>query len=102
MTHYERRWPHCDLAGQAFFVAFRLHGTLPASRIFLPERLISGKAFVAMDRILDRATGGRGTLAVQRTAPSVECLFRPGNKLHERKKYSDQQVVEVVRDPANS
>src|SRR5262245_46481849 len=40
------------------FVTFRLHDSLPANRVFPPERLTTGKAFVAMDRILDRARGG--------------------------------------------
>jgi putative transposase len=44
--------------GSPLFVTFRLHGSLPANRIFLPERLTTGKAFVAMDRILDNARTG--------------------------------------------
>jgi REP element-mobilizing transposase RayT len=58
MTHYERRLPHWDLVGHAVFVTFRLRGSLPASRVFPPERLTSGKAFVAIDRILDKAASG--------------------------------------------
>jgi REP element-mobilizing transposase RayT len=44
--------------GSPLFVTFRLHGSLPANRIFLPARLTTGKAFVAMDRILDNARTG--------------------------------------------
>ncbi|MBZ5673818.1 MAG: transposase [Acidobacteriia bacterium] len=40
------------------FVTFRLAGSLPASRIFPPARFSSGKAFVAMDRLLDQAADG--------------------------------------------
>jgi REP element-mobilizing transposase RayT len=40
------------------FVTFRLHGTLPSNRIFPPARLTSGRAFVALDRILDAACNG--------------------------------------------
>ena len=40
------------------FVTFRLAGSLPASRVFPPERLRSGEAFVAMDRLLDQAANG--------------------------------------------
>src|SRR5687767_12416692 len=58
MIHYERRLPHWDVIGQPLFVTFRLHGSLPANRTFPPDRLSSGKAFVAMDRILDRAETG--------------------------------------------
>ncbi len=39
-------------------MTFRLHGSLPASRIFPPSRMTAGKAFVAMDRILDRGEFG--------------------------------------------
>ena len=58
MGHYERRLPHWEVIGQPLFVTFRLHGSLPAHRIFPPARLTSGRAFVAMDRILDQARNG--------------------------------------------
>src|SRR5437867_8872568 len=38
MRAYERRLPHWDTVGQAPFVTFRLHGSLPANRVFPPER----------------------------------------------------------------
>src|SRR6266568_4633388 len=63
MLHYERRLPHWHVVGQPLFVTFRLHGSLPLSRIFPPEPMRSGQAFVAIDRILDRATGGPRFLA---------------------------------------
>src|SRR5882762_4622617 len=34
------------------FVTFRLHDSLPSNRVFPPEVMTNGKAFVAMDRIL--------------------------------------------------
>lgn len=49
---YRRRLPHYHPAGQPLFVTWRLHGSLPANRRFL-RPTSSGKAFVAMDRILD-------------------------------------------------
>ena len=59
MAHYERRLPHWDVIGEPLFVTFRLHGSLPATRVFAPEGLTtSGQAFVAMDRLLDTARGG--------------------------------------------
>ena len=59
MRHYERRLPHWDVVGQPFFVTFRLHGSLPTNRVFPPERLANaGKAFVAMDRLLDGGASG--------------------------------------------
>ena len=39
------------------FLTWRLHGSLPENRRF-PERTTTGQAFVAMDRLLDRATTG--------------------------------------------
>ncbi len=59
MRHYERRLPHWDLVDQPLFVTFRLHGSLPAQRVFTPEGLaLSGKAFVTMDRLLDPGANG--------------------------------------------
>jgi putative transposase len=59
MRHYERRLPHWDTVEQPLFVTFRLQGSLPAHRVFPPTGLaLSGKAFVAMDRLLDRSASG--------------------------------------------
>ena len=58
MNRYERSLPHWDTVGRPLFVTFRLHGSLPANRVFPPERMTSGRAFVAMDRILDTARTG--------------------------------------------
>ncbi|HEX4773892.1 MAG TPA: hypothetical protein VH351_23865, partial [Bryobacteraceae bacterium] len=40
------------------FVTFRLHGSLPANRVFPSKQMSSGKAFVAVDRLLDQALSG--------------------------------------------
>jgi hypothetical protein len=53
MKHFGRSLPHCDVVGQPLFVTFRLHDSLPANRVFPPGLFTNGKAFVAMDRILD-------------------------------------------------
>jgi putative transposase len=59
VRHYERRLPHWDTVDQPLFVTFRLHGSLPGHRVFPPQDLtLSGKAFVAMDRLLDRGASG--------------------------------------------
>jgi len=58
MNRYERRLPHWDVVGDPLFVTFRLHGSLPANRVFPPAKITNGKAFVAMDRILDSARTG--------------------------------------------
>jgi REP element-mobilizing transposase RayT len=39
------------------FLTWRLHGSLPSNRFF-PSTVTSGRAFVAMDRILDQARSG--------------------------------------------
>jgi REP element-mobilizing transposase RayT len=54
MSKYERRLPHWDVVGERIFVTFRLHGSLPISRVFRPANLTAGQAFLAMDRSLDR------------------------------------------------
>jgi putative transposase len=58
MSWYERRLPHWDVTGKRMFVTFRLHGSLPVNRVFPNDRLTAGEAFVAMDRLLDRAKRG--------------------------------------------
>src|SRR5262249_46542257 len=71
MLHYQRRLPHWDTVDQPLSVTFRLHGSLPANRVFPPDGLArSGKAFAAMDRLLDR--GDRGPLHLRR--PEIAAL----------------------------
>src|ERR1700682_1709338 len=78
MKHYERRLPHWDVVGQPLFVTFRLHDSLPVNRVFAPATLTSGKAFVAMDRILDRAATGPKYLAAPEIAALVVASLRDG------------------------
>jgi len=54
--HY-RRLPHLHADGRPVFLTWRLHGSLPPNRFF-PSEITSGRAFVAMDRILDQARSG--------------------------------------------
>jgi putative DNA methylase len=53
-----RRLPHLYVVGQPLFVTFRLHDSLPPHRAFLPSYGSSGRAFAAMDRLLDQARSG--------------------------------------------
>jgi putative transposase len=55
---YNRPLPHFDSVNERLFVTFRLHGSQPENRVFPPHRLTNGKAFVAMDRLLDAARSG--------------------------------------------
>jgi putative transposase len=56
-TFYFRRLPHFHALDQPIFLTWRLHGSLPPHRFF-PSKISAGRAFVAMDRILDRADTG--------------------------------------------
>src|SRR5215510_2253545 len=81
VRHYERRLPHWDVVGQALFVTFRLHGSLPASRVFPPERLRNGRAFVAMDRLLDLNHSGPLFLSLPDVASLVVRARFDGERL---------------------
>jgi putative transposase len=84
MKHYERRLPHWDVVGRPLFVTFRLHGSLPVSRVFPPERLDTGRAFVAMDRILDTARNGPLFLKQPEIADMVGEALRDGERRFQR------------------
>ena len=58
MSRHRRRLPHDYLAGEALFLTWHLHGSLPASRFPPPGRLSSGKAFVWVARYLDTTPTG--------------------------------------------
>lgn len=60
------------------FVTFRLSGSLPENRVFPPARCSSGQAFIAMDRLLDRATEGPVCLWQQEIAQIVIDAIRDG------------------------
>src|SRR5690242_5684739 len=81
MRHYERRLPHWDTVDQALFVTFRLHGSLPAHRVFPPDTLCqAGKAFVAMDRLLDTGASGPLYLGRPKVANLVVAALHDGER----------------------
>src|SRR5258708_6821428 len=84
MIHYERRLPHWDLVGQPLFVTFRLHDSLPASRVFPPARMTTGRAFAAMDRMLDRSDAGPMYLRLPEIAGLVVAAIRHGDRRFHR------------------
>jgi REP element-mobilizing transposase RayT len=84
VQHYERRLPHWDVIGQPVFVTFRLHDSLPANRVFPPQQLTTGKAFVALDRILDNAAVGPKYLAIPEIAKRVVAALRDGDRRFHR------------------
>jgi len=94
MRHYERRLPHWDVIGQPLFITFRLHGSLPFNRVFAPEPLASsGKAFRAMDRILDGANSGPLFLQRSEIAELVQNALLDGERRFQR-----YQTPRVRRD----
>ena len=81
MRHYQRRLPHWDTVDQPLFVTFRLHGSLPAHRVFPPDSLSrSGKAFVAMDRLLDLGASGPLYLRRPEIAELVVAALQEGDR----------------------
>ena len=82
MKFHERRLPHFDVVGQPLFVTSRLHDSLPTGRMFAPSTIPNGRAFVAMDRLLDDASTGPKYLAVPEIAQLVvSALFDGDEKL---------------------
>jgi REP element-mobilizing transposase RayT len=85
MRHYERRLPHWDTVDQPLFVTFRLHGSLPTPRVFPPRSLAnSGKAFVAMDRLLDQGLSGPLYLKRPELADVVVAALQDGERKFHR------------------
>jgi putative transposase len=58
MEFYRRRLPHLSEHNRPIFITWRLHDSLPPQRVFPAEALTSGRAFAAMDRLLDEARSG--------------------------------------------
>src|SRR5262249_37613793 len=58
MSFHQRRLPHWHPEGKDLFLTWRLHDSLPPHRYVAPNGLQSGKAFVCVDRYLDRAMYG--------------------------------------------
>jgi len=58
VTFYRRRLPHIYETAQPVFLTWRLHGSLPPNRCFPAATLPSGRAFAALDRLLDEAYSG--------------------------------------------
>jgi REP element-mobilizing transposase RayT len=85
MRHYERRLPHWDTVDQPLFVTFRLHDSIPAHRVFPPNNLShSGKAFVAMDRLLDAGASGPLYLRRPEIAELVVAALHHGDRILHR------------------
>jgi hypothetical protein len=55
---YRRRLPHLCEAERAVFLTWRLHDSLPPNRPFEAAAVSSGRAFAALDRLLDEGKSG--------------------------------------------
>jgi hypothetical protein len=66
------------------FVTFRLYGSLPPGRAFPNDRLPSGKAFVVMDHVLDRAEHGTRFLELRDIASMVMNAICDGERRFDR------------------
>ena len=58
MEFYRRRLPHLFEPNRPVFLTWCLHGSLPPHRAFPTDALKPGRAFAAMDRLLDEARTG--------------------------------------------
>ena len=58
MTFYRRRLPHFYEIDRPVFLTWRVHDSLPPNRAFPTDTTHSGRAFAAMDRLLDGVCNG--------------------------------------------
>jgi putative transposase len=85
MVYYERRLPHLHVLDQPLFITFRLQGSLPKSRVFRPAHVTGdGKAFAAMDRLLDASGSGPSWLARPEIAGIVADALKLGESQFHR------------------
>ena len=55
---HRRRLPHFQAIERPLFLTWRLSGSLPQRRVFPADTTNGGKAFLAMDSLLDQARTG--------------------------------------------
>jgi REP element-mobilizing transposase RayT len=89
MTFYERNLPHWQPEGAAFFVTWRLFGSLPLQKRTarngcatgnLPKAETPGERFVRLDRALERTAIGPHWLRIPSVADRVTDLILKGEK----------------------
>jgi len=79
MSFYRRRLPHWQPDGASIFLTWRLHGSLPRTKIDGP--VTEGQRFVLLDRQLDAAASGPTFLKNPLIAKAViEILFVAENQ----------------------
>jgi putative transposase len=78
MSFYRRKLPHWHPNGVPIFLTWRLHGSLPGTKV--PNSLTEGQRFVLLDRQLDTAGSGPTYLKDPQVASAVaETLFTAAN-----------------------
>ena len=83
MWSYRRRLPHWYPDGQPLFLTWRLQSSLPPNRFFPRGSSSAGKAFLAMDRLLDHARTGPLYLARPEIASIVvQAILDGRDNLH--------------------
>lgn len=55
---YRRRLPHIYATNRPSFLTWRLYGSLQSNRVFPEHKVSSGRAFAALDRLLDQTRTG--------------------------------------------
>jgi putative transposase len=76
LTYYQRRLPHWHPDGAAFFVTWRLHGTLPNLARSHAPRSHAPRSFELYDQLLDSDPNGPRWLTIPEVAHSVTEVFR--------------------------
>jgi REP element-mobilizing transposase RayT len=79
---YRRRLPHAYTIGQPVFVTWRLAGSLPQNRPFVPEGASDGEAFVALDHVLDEGRSGPLYLHRPDIADILVAKLRENEQVH--------------------
>ena len=79
MMRYHRWLPHWYPLGEALFLTWCLKDSLPPSRRFPPRSLTSGRAFAAIDRLLEETRSGSRWLACPEIARLVVEGIRNGD-----------------------
>jgi len=77
---HRRRLPHIYMPGRSLFVSWHLHGSLPCTA-FPPGKLLSGQAFVTVDRQLDTTRYGPMYLRHEAVAAIVVASLHRGVEL---------------------
>ena len=83
-TFYRRKLPHWHPESASIFLTWRLFGSLPRQAARDARQKDSGRAFVEIDRLLDRAVHGPQWLRDPRLAGLVTDALEHGDRVQRR------------------